>query len=44
MTDTPRIFVADLAVFNAGMLRGIRIDTTKELGEIQANVQAMLEL
>ncbi|MDH3664701.1 MAG: antirestriction protein ArdA [Alphaproteobacteria bacterium] len=44
MTDTPRIYVTDLAAFNAGALRGIWIDATRELGEIQASVQAMLEL
>jgi len=42
MTDTPRIYVADLAAYNAGTLRGVWIDATKELEEIQAEVQTML--
>ncbi len=42
MTDTPRIYVADLAAYNAGTLRGGWIDATSEPKEIQAKVQAML--
>ena len=42
MTDTPRIYVADLAGYNAGTLRGVWIDATKEPDEIMAEVQAML--
>ena len=42
MTDTPRIYVADLAAYNAGILRGVWIDATKEPEEIMAEVQAML--
>ena len=42
MTDVPRIYVADLAAYNAGKLRGVWIDATKEPDEIHAEVQAML--
>jgi antirestriction protein len=42
MMDTPRIYVADLAAYNAGTLRGVWIDATKEPDEIRAEVQAML--
>ncbi len=42
MTDTPRIYVADLAAYNAGTLRGVWIDANKEPDEIVADVQAML--
>ncbi len=42
MTDVPRIYVADLAAYNAGKLRGVWIDATKEPDEIHAEVLAML--
>ncbi len=42
MTDTPRIYVAGVTAYNAGTLRGVWIDATKELEEIQAEVQVML--
>jgi len=42
MTDTPKIYVADLAAYNAGKLRGVWIDATQEPDEIHAEVQAML--
>ena len=42
MTDTPRLYVADLAAYSAGTLRGIWIYATKEPDEILAEVQAML--
>ena len=42
MTDVPKIYVADLAAYNAGRLRGIWIDATQEPDEIHAEVQAML--
>lgn len=43
MSDEIRIYVADLAAYNAGHLHGIWIDATLELDEIQARVSAMLE-
>ena len=42
MTNTPKIYVADLAAYNAGKLRGVWIDATQEPDEILAQVQAML--
>ena len=42
MTDVPKIYVADLAAYNAGKLRGIWIDATQEPDDILAEVQAML--
>lgn len=42
MTNTPKIYVADLAAYNAGSLRGVWIDATKEPDEIHAEVKAML--
>ena len=44
MTISPKTYVAGLAAINAGTLRGTWIDATRELGEIQAKVQATLEL
>ena len=41
-TITPKIYVADLAAYNAGRLRGAWIDATQEPDEIKAEVQAML--
>ena len=41
-TTTPKIYVADLAAYNAGKLRGAWIDATQESAEIMAEVQAML--
>ena len=41
-TTNPKIYVADLAAYNAGKLRGIWIDATQEPDEIKAQVQAML--
>jgi hypothetical protein len=41
-TITPKIYVADLAAYNAGKLRGIWIDAAQEPDEIRAEVQAML--
>ena len=42
MSEEIRIYVADLAAYNAGHLHGIWIDATLELDEIQARVSAML--
>ena len=39
-TDTPRIYVADLACYNAGMLRGVWIDAMDD--DIEDQIQAML--
>lgn len=40
--ETPRIYVACLAAYNAGKLHGIWIEATDELESIQAQVQRML--
>lgn len=42
MSEEIRIYVADLAAYNAGHLHGIWIDATLELDEIQAQISAML--
>ena len=42
MSDSPRIYVADLAAYNSGMLHGVWIDATQELESIQEQIQAML--
>jgi len=39
---SPRIYVADLAAYNAGRLHGVWIEATDELEEINKQVQAML--
>ena len=39
---TIRIYVADLAAYNAGHLHGIWIDATIELDDMQAQINAML--
>lgn len=41
-TTTPMIYVADLAAYNAGNLRGIWIDARLEPHEIATEVQVML--
>ena len=41
-TTTPKIYVADLAAYNAGKLRGVWIDAAQEPDQIKAEVQAML--
>lgn len=42
MSDEIRIYVADIAAYNDGILHGIWIDATKEAKEILADVEAML--
>ena len=42
MSEHIRIYVADLAAYNAGHLHGVWIDATLELGDIQEQVDAML--
>ncbi|SDA68950.1 Antirestriction protein [Pseudomonas sp. NFPP33] len=42
MSEHIRIYVADLAAYNAGHLHGVWIDATLELDDIQAQVSAML--
>lgn len=42
-SDTPMIYVADLAAYNAGHLHGIWIEATDDLEDIQEQIQAMLE-
>jgi antirestriction protein len=40
--DTPRIYVADLAAYNAGKLHGEWIDATQDPDDINEAIQAML--
>jgi len=42
MSGNIRIYVADLAAYNAGHLHGVWIDATLELDDIQAQVRTML--
>ena len=42
MTTEPKIYVADLAAYNAGFLHGVWIDATLEITDIQEQVNAML--
>lgn len=42
-TETPRIYVADLAAYNSGFLHGTWIDATQELEEIWTDIKAMLQ-
>lgn len=42
MSDTPRIYVASLADYNAGRLHGAWIDCDKDADDIQAEIDAML--
>ena len=42
-TNTIRIYVADLAVYNSGYLHGVWIDATADLETMQDQVNAMLE-
>lgn len=43
MTNEIRIYVADLAAYNAGHLHGVWIDATLELEDIQEQISAMLK-
>ncbi|MEM8952073.1 MAG: antirestriction protein ArdA [Pseudomonadota bacterium] len=40
---TPRVYVADLAVYNAGRLHGVWIDATEDVEAMLEEVQAMLD-
>lgn len=42
MTNEIKIYVADLAAYNAGHLHGVWIDATLDVEDIQAQVAAML--
>ena len=42
MAETPRIYVACLAAYNAGTLHGERIDANQGVEELQGAIQAML--
>ena len=42
MTDI-KIYVADLAAYNNGILHGVWIDATQDLDDIQDQINAMLE-
>lgn len=41
-TGGPRIYVADLAAYNNGVLHGVWIDATDEVDEIWAQIRSML--
>jgi len=41
-TDSIRIYIADLAAYNAGILHGIWIDATDDVESIGEQIQAML--
>ena len=42
MSEEIRIYVTDLAAYNAGYLQGVWIDATLDMDDIQATVDAML--
>ncbi|MCG8594183.1 MAG: antirestriction protein ArdA, partial [Kiloniellales bacterium] len=42
-TDTPRIYVACLAAYNAGHLHGCWIDAIQDAEDIQDDINAMLK-
>lgn len=44
MSDEIKIYVADLAAYNAGHLHGVWIDATLEVADIKAQIQRMLSL
>ena len=41
-TSYPEIYVADLAAYNAGKLRGTWIDATQDADDIKAEIEEML--
>jgi len=43
MSEEIRIYVADLAAYNNGVLHGVWIDATQELDNIQEQIKQMLE-
>lgn len=43
MTEEIRIYVADLAAYNNGVLHGVWIDATQELDDIQEQISTMLK-
>jgi antirestriction protein len=43
MTNTPKIYIADLAAYNNGRLHGCWIDATQDLEDMQEQIQKMLE-
>lgn len=42
-TDTPSVYIADLAAYNAGHLHGVWIDVTGDLDAIIDEIQSMLK-
>ena len=42
MTTEPRIYVADLAAYNAGFLHGVWIDATLDVSDINEQIRDML--
>lgn len=43
MTDTPKIYVADLAAYNNGFLHGKWIDATQDIDDIWQEIRTMLK-
>ncbi|MDB9524381.1 antirestriction protein ArdA [Oscillatoria sp. CS-180] len=43
MSDTPKIYVADLAAYNNGILHGRWIDATQDVDDIQQEIATMLQ-
>jgi antirestriction protein len=43
MSDTPRIYVADLAAYNSGLLRGVWVNCDQSSDLIQSEIDEMLE-
>ncbi|MEM1279004.1 MAG: antirestriction protein ArdA [Cyanobacteria bacterium P01_H01_bin.152] len=43
MTDTPKIYVADLAAYNNGLLHGEWIDATQDIDDIWQAIKSMLK-
>ena len=43
MTSEIRIYVADLAAYNSGVLHGVWIDATQEVDEIQAQINKLFK-
>ena len=42
MSEQPKIYIADLAAYNAGYLHGVWIDATEDLETVQEQINAML--